>query len=506
MDNTIVICSNPEIRSILIPLLQKIFQVSLEIAEDLFDTHLKRHIDRLKKSIWFLIESPYVDKVYRSSYYAHFSSKKGEHGRDCIRLSLFEGEIVAGNFRSSEGVKMITKQFMGFIVVRPILPGILGRSVVAKEALKVCDFVALEAEYPVSVNGVKLVARGFPHASQDAEINTCAETALWTVMEHLGAIHNEYIPLLPAALVNIVKDYSPERELPSEGLSVEHISYALKKFGPGSKIFWREKFRHEEFKNMLSTYVATGLPIIVVLQGSFGAHAIVAIGHEKTTDEMIDALLVVNEVDPVSAAMLAHKGIQIFDNDDIFRRFVFMDDNRPAYQLAYLDAPTVEYWEEEWKNSKITHFIVPFHPEMHLSAKEAKSKFKTILCTPEVNIALHSSLFIRMFLTSSDSFRDHLARDPSIPKPSKDALLKKVMPSFIWVGELSTKELIKQRKGMGLFVFDATDLDALSYTHSFIAGLFQDRFLYMDYPTRKLKYSDKSFNTFNIFNNNLNGF
>jgi len=80
------------------------------------------------------------------------------------------------------------------------------------------------------------------------------------------------------------------------------------------------------------------------------------------------------------------------------------------------------------------------------------------------------------------------------------------MPSFIWVGELSTKELIKQRKGMGLFVFDATDLDALSYTHSFIAGLFQDRFLYMDYPTRQLKYSDKSFTTFNLFTNNLNGF
>ncbi|WPQ63531.1 hypothetical protein SIO70_01455 [Chitinophaga sancti] len=104
---------------------------------------MKRHIDRLKKSIWFLIESPYVDKVYRSSYYAHFSSKKGEHGRDCIRLSLFEGEIVAGNFRSSEGVKRITKQYMGFMVVRPIVPGILGRSVVAKEALKACDFVAL---------------------------------------------------------------------------------------------------------------------------------------------------------------------------------------------------------------------------------------------------------------------------------------------------------------------------------------------------------------------------
>ncbi len=101
MNHSTIICSNPEIRSILIPLLQKIFQVSLEIAEDLYDTHLKTHIDRLRESVWFLIEWPYVDKVYRDSYYTYFSSKLSEYRKDCMLISLFEGEVVPEDFLQS---------------------------------------------------------------------------------------------------------------------------------------------------------------------------------------------------------------------------------------------------------------------------------------------------------------------------------------------------------------------------------------------------------------------
>lgn len=501
-----IICSNPEIRSIIIPLLQKIFQVSLGFAEDLFETHLKTHFDRFRKSMWFLIEWPYVDKVYRSSYCTHFSLKRNVYERDCVRLSLFDGEIAAKDFRSDEGVKRIAALFKGFIILRPILPGMVGRSVISKEALKEGEFVALEAKYPVSVNGVKLVARGYPYSSQDAEVSTCAETALWTVLEYLSTIHSEYASLLPAAIVDTIKDYTPERELPSKGLEVQQISYILKKFGPGSRIFSRADYGADEFNAMLSSYVASGLPVIVAVQLPFYAHAVVAIGHEQTSDAMIDQLPATNENNPAIAAILAQKNIRIYDNDEIQRKFVFIDDNLPAYQLAYLNAPTAHYWQESWKRSEIFHFIVPFHPEVHLEAEEAKQKFKEILCNPQLQLASHSSLFIRMFLTSSELFRDGLARDSSIPKKAKDNMLEAIMPGFVWVGELSTKELIKQKKGIGLFVFDATDLDTYSFTHSFIGGLFQDRYFSIDNRGGQLRASVTSFNTFNIFTNNLNGF
>jgi hypothetical protein len=482
------------------------FQVSLEIAEELYKTHLKVHIDRLRQSIWFLIDWPYVDKVYRSSYNIHFSSKNNEYARDCIRLSLFDGEVAAKDFRSSEGVKRIQERFKGFMVLRPIVPGIVGRCVLAKEVLGDVNFVALEAEYPVSVNGVKLVAKGYPYSSQDAEVNTCAETALWTVVEYLRTIHGEYAALLPADIVNILKDYTPERELPSKGLEVEQISFALKKFGPASRIFSRAQYRPNKFRNMFSSYVSGGLPVIVAVQLPFTSHAMVAVGQERTTDVMIDALPASKDIDLLVATVFSQSGIQIFDNDEIPRKFVFIDDNMPVYSLGSFDTPTAEYWDDSWRRSEITHFIVPFHPEVHLEAVAAKQKFLNILSRPQLCITPNSSLFIRMFLSSSELFRDNLAKDPSISKVAKDQMLKAIMPGFVWVGEVSTKEMIKQKKGMGIFVFDATDLDLVSATHSFIGGLFQDKYYYMNDINQNIVFVDAPFTTFNIFTNNLNGF
>ena len=40
-----------------------------------------------------LVEEKYIDKIYRDSYYMHFSCKHGEYSRFCKRLFVFSGNI-----------------------------------------------------------------------------------------------------------------------------------------------------------------------------------------------------------------------------------------------------------------------------------------------------------------------------------------------------------------------------------------------------------------------------
>ena len=86
-------------------LLMEEYQVNPETAKKLAENRVKPHLAKLKDTCYILAETSYVDKVYRDSYYHYYSSKLNNYKRDCIRLSLFEGEIKDGDFRQPERVK-----------------------------------------------------------------------------------------------------------------------------------------------------------------------------------------------------------------------------------------------------------------------------------------------------------------------------------------------------------------------------------------------------------------
>lgn len=44
----------------------------------------------MRPELKMVVESDYVDKVYRDSYYSYFSTKLKDYGRNCLRISFFE--------------------------------------------------------------------------------------------------------------------------------------------------------------------------------------------------------------------------------------------------------------------------------------------------------------------------------------------------------------------------------------------------------------------------------
>ena len=99
---------------------------------------------------------------------------------------------------------------------------------------------------------MKFEVKGFPHSSQDAETISCAETTLWALMEYFGNKYPEYRPVLPSDIIKTLKQVSSERQVPSKGLNIQQMSFALKEYGFGTRIYSRHQYG-SSFENLLST-------------------------------------------------------------------------------------------------------------------------------------------------------------------------------------------------------------------------------------------------------------
>ncbi|MEI9806459.1 MAG: hypothetical protein WDO16_00540 [Bacteroidota bacterium] len=92
-------------------LLENSFQISAADTEFSYRTWIKPHFERLQDDCWLLAETPYVDRVYRDSYYHYYSSKHASYLRDCIRISIFQGEIQSDDFRRNDKRKDIQDKY-----------------------------------------------------------------------------------------------------------------------------------------------------------------------------------------------------------------------------------------------------------------------------------------------------------------------------------------------------------------------------------------------------------
>lgn len=439
------------------------FGVHSSSVDDLFEQHLLGHINRLKEDIFTVIEPRYVDKVYRDSYYSYFSSKYDQCRRDCIRLCFFLKEVTSDLFQRADAIPFLQENFVGFMVLRPTIPNIVGRSVISSKGLRLNGFCHCMAPFDVTVCGVKLTVEGFPHSSQDSETLTCAETTVWSTMEYFGTKYPEYTPILPSKIVEVLKNISIERQVPSQGLTVEQISFAIKKFGFGAKLYSKDVYG-VDFKRLLNTYVESGVPVIVSVEnyhhgGDIG-HAILCVGHQKVEQAEVDKLAAKEIFDIEIKMRLKERNISCFDYGDVDMDYIFIDDNCPVYQNARLDAPVLHYEKEEWHDCEIMNFIVPLYPKIYLEAYEARNFIYQILAYEDKDIQIvpnDSDVYVKIFLTSSRSYKNEISKNDSLGKIAKNSILQTPMPKFVWVAELGEREMVKEDEVNGIIILDATE-------------------------------------------------
>jgi hypothetical protein len=420
------------------------------------ESYIANLIEPIKDEMFFCIEFPYVDKFYRDTYYTYFSSKHNGYHRDCIRVSLFEMAIETKHFLERHYREDLINAFRGYFTIRPTFPNIIGRTLINKNAFQENDFSICEYSTNVSVNGIKLPISGFPFSSQDDEAITCAEISIWALMEYFGNRYADYIPIAPSKIIDILNKQSSERLIPSAGLNVNQISFALKEFGLATQIYERDTFG-DEFHNIISTYVESGLPLVCILtlRDSSVAHANLLIGHE--TDENLDlATVPTREITFARKHPLKPINKKFIDYGDIEKRFIVNDDNLIPYAKINLDNP-IEHLGETFKGYQISYIIVPLHKHIYSDAINAQSLILNILTDDGLGHVFFNDFVFRLFLTSSRSFKEHITNLITLESATKKNLIFSKMPKFIWCAEIYQKNDFKTRIAKGLIIVDATE-------------------------------------------------
>lgn len=443
------------------------------------ETEIAALIDELKEEIYCLIEFPYVDKVYRDSYYNYYSSKHFPYKRDCIRVSLFETEVLASDFLNPDKHVELSQKYLGYFVIRPTVNAVLGRSVINPLAFQNNGFKICSCKTSSLVHGVKLETEGFPHSSQDGETIKCAETTIWSLMEYFGNKYPEYKPALPSQIHRTLERFSYQRQLPSDGLTMDQISFALKDFGFGTRAYSFAPYDAEIYE-IVDSYIESGIPVIIGLQSGAVGHVIVAVG--KKYDETIDWGVV-----PKSKMNFRGAEVEYYETTNISSEYVVHDDNLAPYRLISLDNPGAHYEDEDCKKYEIDSAVVPLYPKIYLESVVAKQLMFQVLKDANVGFDFGADFVFRFYLTSSRSFKNHIAKLTEMEAALKTTILLTKMPKFIWCAEFYLKDSFntQDRKSIGLIVLDATEANQESI----------DALIFAGYPDRCVSLNENNFVT-----------
>jgi hypothetical protein len=445
------------------------------------ETNISSIVDELNENIYCFIEYPYVDRVYRDSYYNYFASKHYTYQRDCIRVSLFNCEIVQSDFLDESNHQKLRDNYLGYFIIRPTVNALIGRSMIDPKAFINNDVNICTCKTSSLVYGVKLEVQGFPYSSQDGESIKCAETTIWAIMEYFGTKYPDYKPALPGAIHNTLKSVSVQRQLPSNGLTMDQISFALREFGFGTRIYSFEPY-DEQIYNIVDCYIESGIPVIIGLESEIGdlGHVVISIG-KKTQNEI--------DYRKIRKRNITMNGKQIvyYSTSDMPSKYVVQDDNLLPYRLIDLMTPGEHYDDDESQSYTIDSVVVPLYPKIYLEGVVAKSLALEILKDNTVGFELPNGFIFRFYLTSSRSFKGHIGELTDLDKDIKNSILITKMPKFIWVSEFYDKKKYKEleKKAQALIVLDATEANRESI----------DALIFAGYPDRCVCVNENDFVT-----------
>lgn len=413
-------------------------------------------LSKLKDTLVFYIESPYIDSHYRDTYYSYYASKFQDYERTCLRVHIFLEDVM-------NDIEDDDERYLGYFIVRPLPLHPLGRSFIAPAAFKNDSFLCCLCKQSINFMGFHLSVCAFPHIVQDEETHKCAESVVWMLLSYFGTKFCSYNTLLPSEIRRKIDSISKHRLLPSNGLTLEEITVCLNSTNHNCLYYLFDDKTPDKVLYFIAMriYIESGMPFIVAYTDEHGAnHVVLAVGHENI------------DFDAIHAKFTGYNDKCWHDVSAYEKQLVFMDDNFPQYVVDNSEGEISRYKPK--MNYKIRGFIVPTHRHMHMDALGAFKLMNTIFDEKNTGLAsLGNERWItRLFLTSGKSFKHSLIDDNVIDDEHRGYFLSMLLPKFIWVCELYDECSYKPNANdvqvcSGILLLDATEMWTVSSVLAF---------------------------------------
>ncbi|WP_146251386.1 hypothetical protein [Nocardia tenerifensis] len=183
-----------------------------------------------------IVEGGYFDIDYRSEFSKVHDSRFAFRSPDTTRLHFFHGVIADDNPYIYDFVAQDESIYYGYTVIRPQVPGKIGRSMVSVDVevpgiigeKEFADKVRTSVAEVVQVFGVAKKVVGVPFMEQDGHILTCAHIAAWVC--HYTAVLRGAVRRRATAEFHDVGDKSAavSRPYPSQGLNLNVVATTLR--------------------------------------------------------------------------------------------------------------------------------------------------------------------------------------------------------------------------------------------------------------------------------------
>jgi hypothetical protein len=391
-------------------------------------------IDGLASDVTSLvIEYPYVDKDYRSTYYGFYSKRHKTYGQFCIRLHFFSQSIT-----EEKQILDATESYLGSVVLRPTEVATLGRTLLAPKAIADFSGFICETEYVNNLDGIPLKINTFPHIMQDTDVTICAHAVCWMIARYYSEKYSVYPERLSYDIATSVTDISSGRIIPSKGISLGQVSEILSSMGFYPEIFVRDLYADDTFfYELLYAYVESGIPLVAAMHEK--QHALAIVGHGNPSSA-VDVCK--KNTKPIVNSIYCNNSL-VANNDNIlpFSKILFEKTscNPGDYSLDDIDG-----------------FVVPLYEKMYLNAENVLLALPGIIQSNLVRMQPHEKLILRVFMTSTRSFKKKIRQSSLIDPVLQKTQLELPFPKFIWIAEMTVPELYDARLVLYRWILDAT--------------------------------------------------
>lgn len=451
-------------------------EIQSHVGNDFLPMDMRGFLERgISSSVEdILIEHPYIDKDFRSTYYNDFSKRFSDIKRDSFRLHFF------GDSR---------KKYFGFITLRDTYPITIGRSYLSPQSLASFkkgyyllsefsvnlpeDIISAYEDRKDSVSvekvnlpediipGSKLTVKAFPWMTQDDNVSICAHVAMWEIIRYYSQRHKCYGDYTLQEIINLTEAEHHNRLVPSDGETTESISYAFKKIGFAPEVYYRKSkevpepmgLEDESFEELIYIFIESGIPFIAATEN----HAVSVIGNSEINMALIEEKM--KEGDIVSS----HKLIDGYfsGNDNI---------------LPYSEIPLEKDSKVPICIKDIGEIIVPLYQKMYYDVRKLRQDM--IKKIEDQYILPNGKKFIRrIFITTSKSFKKFI-NDNEKDDIYKNLISISLMPKFIWVVEYSEINDYKDEKMSYRFLFDTTALNRYNFGRILLSAKLEDIFFH----------------------------
>lgn len=424
-----------------------------------------------------IIEYPYYESDYLSTYYIFYAKKLQCFPKECWRLLFFTD-------RNSNDM-------MGCISLRPTYEGTrLGRTLIEPQYLLSKKAYMILAKQKIHFKGAEGVLKVFPHMQQDGDVAVCAHVALWSVYRSLTMRFSMYQEARLGKLVEMVQPYA-EIRIPSEGLTASEIADVFFRMGltADSSTSNNESSSPQHLDAIIS-YIDSGIPVIGI--SSTYKHAVAMIGHcggdlkniswkqiEINRKDLFESIEVKKDTTSIQAGCddAEDNTTEVLFTSRLVRDIIVNDDNFLPYRvLSRTPSASETYYKEYVGVKEIRHYyklidfdymVAPVYPRIQLLYDQVRTYFKGLVRTGCYNWS--KKITARIFLTSANKYREYVNSNLGFKNDIRNILIHLEMPKFVWCIESATLDDYKKGLVDSIVLIDTTSATMNKKPFLFIA-------------------------------------